>query len=153
MSGSPQTDSGNWEENMKKEGMTKMAEAGAFYFVENRNRNIRYHSTIKTGMDDGNLERFTSATSFLPEINSSYTTSFEKRRNKNTYVNWSNGFTFALPKTYIRFSPSFSYSYDRGMGITVLPKETGCWAVKGWIQLSLQMPVARTFSICFPLRT
>lgn len=116
MSGSPQTDSGNWEENMKKEGMTKMAEAGAFYFVENRNRNIRYHSTIKTGMDDGNLERFTSATSFLPEINSSYTTSFEKRRNKNTYVNWSNGFTFALPKTYIRFSPSFSYSYDRRHG-------------------------------------
>lgn len=116
MSGSPQTDSGNWEENMKKEGMTKMAEAGAFYFVENRNRNIRYQSTIKTGMDDGNLERFTSATSFLPEINSSYTTSFEKRRNKNTYVNWSNGFTFALPKTYIRFSPSFSYSYDRRHG-------------------------------------
>lgn len=116
MSGSPQTDSGNWEENMKKEGMTKIAEAGAFYFVENRNRNIRYHSTIKTGMDDGNLERFTSATSFLPEINSSYTTSFEKRRNKNTYVNWSNGFTFALPKTYIRFSPSFSYSYDRRHG-------------------------------------
>lgn len=116
MSGSPQTDSGNWEENMKKEGMTKMAEAGAFYFVENRNRNIRYQSTIKTGMDDGNLERFTSATSFLPEINSSCTTSFEKRRNKNAYVNWSNGFTFALPKTYIRFSPSFSYSYDRRHG-------------------------------------
>ena len=41
MSGSPQTDSGNWEENMKKEGMTKMAEAGAFYFVENRIRNAR----------------------------------------------------------------------------------------------------------------
>lgn len=116
MSGSPQTDSGNWEENMKKEGMTKMAEAGAFYFVENRNRNIRYQSTIKTGMDNGNLEQFTSATSFLPEINSSYTTSLEKRRNKNTYVNWSNGFTFALPKTYIRFSPSFSYSYDRRHG-------------------------------------
>ncbi len=116
MSGSPQTDSGNWEENMKKEGMTKMAEAGAFYFVENRNRNIRYQSTVKTGMDNGNLEQFTSATSFLPEINSSYTTSLEKRRNKNTYVNWSNGFTFALPKTYIRFSPSFSYSYDRRHG-------------------------------------
>ena len=116
MSGSPQTDSGNWEENMKKEGMTKMAEAGAFYFVENRNRNIRYQSTLKTGMDDGDLERFTSATSFLPEANSSYTTSLEKRRNKNTYVNWSNGFTFALPKTYIRFSPSFSYSYDRRHG-------------------------------------
>lgn len=116
MSGSPQTDSGNWEENMKKEGMTKMAEAGAFYFVENRNRNIRYQSTIKTGMDNGNLEQFTSATSFLPEINSSYTTSLEKRRNKNTYVNWNNGFTFALPKTYIRFSPSFSYSYDRRHG-------------------------------------
>lgn len=116
MSGSPQTDSGNWEENMKKEGMTKMAEAGAFYFVENRKRNIRYQSTLKAGMDDGNLEQFTSATSFLPEINSSYTTSLEKRRNKNTYVNWSNGFTFALPKTYIRFSPSFSYSYDRRHG-------------------------------------
>ena len=116
MSGSPQTDSGNWEENMKKEGMTKMAEAGAFYFVENRNRNIRYQSTLKAGMDDGDLERFTSATSFLPEANSSYTTSLEKRRNKNTYVNWSNGFTFALPKTYIRFSPSFSYSYDRKHG-------------------------------------
>ena len=113
MSGSPQTDSGNWEENMKKEGKTKMAEAGAFYFVENRNRNIRYQSTLKTGMDDADLERFTSATSFLPEANSSYTTSLEKRRNKNTYVNWSNGFIFALPKIYIRFSPSFSYSYDR----------------------------------------
>lgn len=35
---------------------------------------------------------------------------------KNTYVNWSNGFTFVLPKTYIRFSPSFSYSYDRRHG-------------------------------------
>ena len=93
-----------------------MAEAGAFYFVENRNRNIRYQSTLKMGMDDGDLERFTSATSFLPEANSSYTTSLEKRRNKNTYVNWSNGFTFALPKTYIRFSPSFSYSYDRRHG-------------------------------------
>lgn len=116
MSGSPQTDSGNWEENMKKEGMTKMAEAGAFYFVENRNRKIRYQSTLKTGMDDGNLERFISATSFLPEANSSYTTSLEKRRKKNTYVNWSNGFTFVLPKTYIRFSPSFSYSYDRRHG-------------------------------------
>ena len=116
MSGSPQTDSGNWEENMKKEGMTKMAEVGAFYFVENRNRNIRYQSTIKTGMDNVNLEQFTSATSFLPEANSSYTTSLEKRRNKNTYVNWNNGFTFALPKTYIRFSPSFSYSYDRRHG-------------------------------------
>lgn len=116
MSGSPQTDSGNWEENMKKEGMMKMAEAGAFYFVENRNRNIRYQSTLKTGVDDGDLERFTSATSFLPEVNSSYTTSLEKRRNKSTYVNWNNGFTFALPKTYIRFSPSFSYSYDRRHG-------------------------------------
>lgn len=116
MSGSPQTDSGNWEENMKKEGTTKMAEAGAFYYVENRNRKIRYQSTLKTGMDDGDLERFTSATSFLPETNSSYTTSLEKRRNKNTYVNWNNGLTFILPKTYIRFSPNFSYSYDRRRG-------------------------------------
>lgn len=116
MSGSPQTDSGNWDENMKKEGETKMAEAGAFYYVENHNRKIRYQSTLKTGMEDGDLERFTSATSFLPETNSSYTTSLERRRNKNTYVNWNNGFTFILPKTYIRFSPNFSYYYDRKHG-------------------------------------
>lgn len=117
MSGSPQTDSGNWEENMKKEGMTKMAEAGVFYLVENRNRKIRYQSTLKTGMEDGDLERFTSATSFLPEANASYTSSFEKRRNKNTYVNWNNGLIFILPKTYIRFSPYLSYSYDRKHGL------------------------------------
>ena len=116
MSGGPQTDSGNWEENMKKEGETKMAEAGAFYLVENRKQNMRYNSTLKTGMEDGDLQRFTSATSFLPEANSSFTTSFEQRRNKSTYINWSNAFILALPKTFIHFMPIFSYSYDRRNG-------------------------------------
>lgn len=116
MNGSPQTDSGNWEEYMKKKGKTKMAEAGAFYYVENHNRKIRFKSSLKTGMDEEDLERFSSATSFLPELNSSYTTSSEKRRNKNIYVTWNNGFTFILPATFIRFSPGFSYSYDRKHG-------------------------------------
>ena len=116
MSGGPQTDSGNWEENMKKEGETKMAEAGAFYLVENRKQNMRYNSTLKTGMEDGDLQRFSSATSFLPEANSSFTTSFEQRRNKSTYINWSNAFILALPKTFIHFMPIFSYSYDRRNG-------------------------------------
>ena len=59
---------------------------------------------------------------------------------------------FCLKHTYA-FLRVFLILTTEGMGITVLPKETGCWAVKGWIQLSLQMTVARTFSICFPLRT
>lgn len=116
MSGSPQTDSGNWAENMKKEGQTKMAEAGAFYNIENHNQKIRYNSTLKVGMDDGNLEQFTSATSFLPETVFFHMTAFTKRQNKNTYVNWNNNFTFILPKTYIRFSPKLSYSYGRKRG-------------------------------------
>lgn len=116
MAGSPQTDSGNWAESMKKEGKTEMAEAGAFYYVENRNRKVRYHSTLKTGIEDGDLERFTSATSFLPETKSSYTTSLEKQRNKNTYINWNNGFTFIMPTAYILFSPGVSYSYERKHG-------------------------------------
>lgn len=116
MSGSPQTDSGNWQDNMHKEGETKNAEAGVFYYIENHNRKIRYNSTLKGGMDDGNLEQFTATTSFLPEIDFSHTTAFTKQRNKNTYINWNNGFTFILPKTYIRFSPSFSYSYNRKRG-------------------------------------
>lgn len=113
MSGSPHTDSGNWQETMKKEGQTKMAEGGTFYLWENHNRKIRYHSTLKAGMDDTNLEQFSSETSFLPEAISAYTTSFNNPKNKNIYTRWSNGFTFIFPKTYIRFSPGFAYSYGR----------------------------------------
>lgn len=116
MNGSPQTDSGNWAENMQKEGQAKKAEAGAFYYIENHNRKIRYNAILKAGMDDGNLEQFTSATSFLPGTDFSHTTAFTKRQNKNTYVNWNNTLIFFLPKTYIRFSPSFSYSYGRKHG-------------------------------------
>lgn len=116
MSGSPQTDSGNWQENMQKEGETKKAEAGIFYYIENHDRKIRYNSTLKGGRNDENLEQFTAATSFLPGTVFSHTTAFTKQWNKNTYINWNNGFTFILPKTYIRFSPSFSYSYNRKRG-------------------------------------
>lgn len=116
MSGSPQTDSGNWEEHMKKEGVTKMAEAGAFYYVESRNRKIRYHSTLKAGVDDKDLTQFSSATSFLPGTDFVYTTAYREQLNKNVYANWNNGFIFVLPKTYVRFSPSLTYSYDRHHG-------------------------------------
>lgn len=116
MTGSPQTDSGNWAETMQKEGLAKKAEAGAFYYIENHNRKIRYNSTLKAGMDDGNLEKFASATSFLPGTDFSHTTTFTKQQNKNTYVNWNNGFVFIFPKIYVRFSPSFSYAYARKHG-------------------------------------
>lgn len=116
MSGSPQTDSGNWNENMKKEGLNRTAESGAFYYVENHNRKIRYHSTLKAGMDDLDLEQFSSATSFLPGTDFVYTAASKQQRDKNVYVNWNNGFTFIFPKTYIRFSPNFFYSYRRQDG-------------------------------------
>ena len=117
MSGNPQTDSGNWEETMQKEGETKMAEAGAFYYVENHNRKIRYNSTLKVGLDDRNLTQFTSATSFLPETDFVYTTAYREQRDKNVYVNWNNSFVFILPKTYVRYSPNFSYSNFRQYGL------------------------------------
>lgn len=116
LSGNPQTDSGNWQEYMQKEGETKRAEAGAYYSIENHNRKIRYNSTLKGGMDDGSLEQFTTATSFLPGTVFPHTTTFTEQQNKNTYINWNNGFTFLFPKTYVRFSPSFSYSYNRKRG-------------------------------------
>ena len=116
MTGSPQTDSGNWEETMRKEGESRTAEAGAFYYTESSNHKIRYQTTLKTRLNEENLERFTTATSFLPEAQSSYTTSLEKHQNRNIFVNWNNGFTFVLPKSYIRFSPQFHYSYDRNQG-------------------------------------
>ncbi len=116
LSGSPQTDSGNWQETMKKEGLTETAEAGAFYLWENHNRKIRYNSTLKAGTDDTDLEQFSSETSFLSEANAAYTTAFNNRQNKNIYTWWNNSFTFVLPKTYIRFSPGFSYSYRRKRG-------------------------------------
>lgn len=152
MNGSPQTDSGNWAENMQKEGQAKKAEAGAFYYIENHNRKIRYNAILKAGMDDGNLEQFTSATSFLPGTDFSHTTAFTKRQNKNTYVNWNNTLIFFLPKTYIRFSPSFLILTDESMDGTVLPKETDCWGVKDWILLSFQVTVARIFSTCSPFK-
>jgi hypothetical protein len=115
-SGSPQTDSGNWQETMKKEGETETAEAGVFYLWENQNRKIRYHSTLTAGIDNANLTQFTSATSFLPGTDCTYTTSFNANRHKNKYVKWDNGFTFVLPKTFLRFSPGISYSYGKNDG-------------------------------------
>lgn len=116
MSGSPQTDSGNWNENMKKEGLTRTAESGAFYYVENHNRKIRYHSTLKAGMDDLDLEQFSSATSFLPGTDFVYTAASKQQQDKTVYVNWNHGFIFIFPKTYLRFSPNFFYSYRRQDG-------------------------------------
>lgn len=116
MNGSPQTDSGNWTEYMKKEGLRKKAEAGAFYYRETPNRNRRYNSTLKTGIEDGSLEQFTSATSFLPGTDFTHTTANRQQWDKSTYVNWDNTLIFFLPKTYIRFSPRFSYSYERKHG-------------------------------------
>lgn len=113
MNGSPQTDSGNWDEYMQKEGITKKTEIGAFYYIENHNQKIRYNTTLKTSIDDSSLEQFTSATSFLPETSFSHTTTFAKLQNKNTSVNWDNGFIFIFPKIYVRFSPAFSYAYGR----------------------------------------
>lgn len=117
MSGSPQIDSGNWEESMKREGETKGAEAGAFYHTESNNRKIRYQSTLKAGVDDKDLTQFTSATSFLPGTDFGNTTTHHEQLNKNVYVHWKNSFTFILPKTYVRFSPTFSYSYERKRGL------------------------------------
>ncbi len=117
MNGSPQTDSGNWEETMQKEGETRMAEAGAFYYIENHNRKIRYNSTLKVGLDDSHLTQSTSATSFLPETDFVHTTAYKEQRDKNFYVNWNNTFAFLLPKTYVRYSPAFSYSYLRQRGL------------------------------------
>lgn len=116
MSGSPQTDSGNWEEYMERDGRMKSAEAGAFYYTETRNRKIRYHSTLRAGMADEDLERFTSATSFLPGTDFVHTAESRERRNKRTYANWDNSFIFILAKTYLRFSPGVSYSYARNRG-------------------------------------
>lgn len=116
MSGNPSRDSGNWDETMKKEGQTKTAEAGAFYYVENHNRKVRYSSTVKAGGDHLDLTQFSSATSFLSGINNAYTTSHNQRLDKTNYANWDNNFTFILPKTYLRFSPSASYTRRRKHG-------------------------------------
>lgn len=131
MSGSPQTDSGNWDEYTRKQGENKTAEAGAFYYIESHDRKIRYNSILKTGMDNGDLQQFTSATSFLPETDAVHTTAYREQRNKNTYANWTNKFIFIIPKSYIRYIPVISYSYGQ-MGITFLPKETDCWDTKDW---------------------
>ena len=94
MSGSPQTDSGNWDEYTRKQGENKTAEAGAFYYIESHDRKIRYNSILKTGMDNGDLKQFTSATSFLPETDAVHTTAYREQRNKNTYASWTNKFIF-----------------------------------------------------------
>ena len=116
MSGSPQTDSGNWDEYTRKQGENKTAEAGAFYYIESHDRKVRYKSTLKTGMDNGNLKQFTSATSFLPETDAVHTTAYREQRNKNTYANWDNLCIFIFPKFYIRYIPKLSYSYGRTDG-------------------------------------
>lgn len=116
MSGSPQTDSGNWDEHMRKQGENKTTEAGAFYYIENHDSKVRYSSTLKAGTDNGDLQQFTSATSFLPETDAVHTTAYREQRNKNTYANWDNQFLFVLPKSFIRFIPKLSYSYGRKNG-------------------------------------
>ncbi|WP_199666214.1 hypothetical protein, partial [Bacteroides sp. OF04-15BH] len=67
-------------------------------------------------MDNGDLQQFTSATSFLPETDAVHTTAYREQRNKNTYANWDNLCIFIFPKFYIRYIPKLSYSYGRTDG-------------------------------------